>query len=433
MGDERAVGLTGRVRERLGRMLYAAGETATTEDLLLIGEARKRVGRVIRARWVILGLLAGYGVFVAVLFGHPSADVGAVSATHRIVAVAAILFGAAYNGWYHYSYRWFVRFRSLNQVQILFDIVVVTVVVHYSGGAVSWFWAMYAVLTLEAALLLDRKGDTYAMAVLGAFAYGGVLTFEYYRLIPPVPMPFENNALQQTFSYEMIKWAFVLVTNLCIAFVGDYMMESVKRRQEMLRKLVVQDPLLPLYNRRYFYHRFNSEIQRAKRYGRTVSLLILDVDDFKSFNDRAGHFAGDELLRTLAELILSNIRRSDRDPGYEVDIACRYGGDEFALILPEAASFQGAAAAERLRGNIETTWAVVVAERIRRQVENIRWEGLDVTVSVGVASYPEHGIDMDGLVKAADDALYAAKRAGRNRIVVAGSVPPPAAPGGGEP
>lgn len=430
MSGEGESGLVARLLERLRGLAHAEGEVPTTEDLLLFSEARQRVGRVIKARWVLLGLLAAYGVFVAVLFGHPSADAEAVGWTHRVVAVGALLFGAGYNAWYHYSYRWFIRIRSLNQVQIVFDIVVVTAVVHYSGGAVSWFWAMYAVLTLEAALLLDKKGDTYAMAVLGALAYGGLLTFEYYGLIAPVRMPFENNALQRTFSYEMIKWAWVLVTNLCVAFVGDYMMDSVKRRQEMLRKLVVQDPLLPLYNRRYFYYRFNSEIQRAKRYGRTVSLLILDVDDFKRFNDEVGHLAGDALLRTLSELILSNIRRSDSDPSYEVDIACRYGGDEFALILPETASFQGAAAAERLRANIETKWAVVVAERIRRQVEDLRWEGQAVTVSVGVASYPEHGIDMDGLVKAADDALYVAKRSGRNRVVVTGTVSPPAGPEG---
>ncbi|MGE5664078.1 MAG: diguanylate cyclase [Deltaproteobacteria bacterium] len=428
MAGERTSGWLARLAERLRGLAYAAGEVPTTEDLLLLSEARQRVRRVITARWVLVGLLAAYGVFVAVLYGHPSADPDAVGGTHRLVAVAAILFGAGYNAWYHYSYRWFIRIRSLNQVQILFDIIVVTVLVHYSGGAVSWFWAMYAVLTLEAALLLDRKGDTYAMAVLGSLAYGGLLTFEYYDLVRPVAMPFENNSLQRTFSYEMIKWGWVLVTNLCVAFVGDYMMDSVKRRQEMLRRLVVQDPLLPLYNRRYFYYRFNSEIQRAKRYGRTVSLLILDVDEFKRFNDQVGHLAGDALLRTLAELILSNIRRGDDDPSYEVDIACRYGGDEFALILPEAASSQGAAAAERLRANIETKWAVVVAERIRRQVENIRWEGQGATVSVGVASYPEHGVDMDGLVKAADDALYVAKRSGRNRVVVAGSVLPPAEP-----
>ena len=415
---------TGLMR-RLRSLTYVSGEVPTSEELILLNEARQRVGLVIRARWVLLGILAAYGAFVAVFYAHASVDTAAITPTHRAVAVAAFLFVAAYNAWYQYSYNWLVRLRFLNEVQLLFDIVFVTIVVHYSGGAVSWFWTMYGILTLEASLIMEKKGDTYAIAAICSLAYGGLLTFEFYRVIPPVRMPFENNALQQTFSYEMIKWAWVLITNLCIAFVGAYMMDTVRRREATLRKLVIQDPLLPLYNRRYFFYRFNSEIQRAKRYGRTLSLVILDVDEFKRFNDRVGHLAGDGLLRALAELLLANIRRSDEKPSYEVDIACRYGGDELAIILPEAASIQGAAAAERLRSSIETKGAVAVAERIRKQVEATRWQGLEVTVSAGVASYPEHGVDLDGLIKSADDALYMAKRLGRNRVIVAGNVMSP--------
>ncbi len=426
MPVEKSGGWKAGLMRRLRSLTYISGEVPTSEELLLLNEAVRRVGLVIRARWVLLGILAAYGAFVAVFYADASADAAAITPTHRAVAVAAFLFVAAYNAWYQYSYKWLVRLRFLNQVQLLFDIVFVTIVVHYSGGAVSWFWTMYGILTLEASLIMEEKGDTYAIAVLCSLAYGGLLTVEYYRVIPPVRMPFENNALQQTFSYEMIKWAWVLITNVCIAFVGAYMMDTVRRREATLRRLAIQDPLLPLYNRRYFFYRCNSEIQRAKRYGRTLSVIILDVDEFKTFNDRVGHLAGDGLLRALAELILANIRRSDEKPSYEVDIACRCGGDELAIILPEAASIQGAAAAERLRSSIETKGAVAVAERIRKQVEATRWQGLDVTVSAGVASYPEHGADMDGLIKSADDALYMAKRLGRNRVIVAGNVMSPA-------
>jgi diguanylate cyclase (GGDEF)-like protein len=202
----------------------------------------------------------------------------------------------------------------------------------------------------------------------------------------------------------------------------------VRRREARLRELVLKDALTALYNRRYFFYRLNSEIQRAKRYGRTLSLLILDVDDFKTFNDLHGHVAGDELLQELAARMTSGIRRSDTKPSYEVDIACRYGGEEFAVILPEAASAQGAAAAERIRVSIETRGAVVVAERIRRRIEQTRFGGLGATVSVGVSSYPEHGTDVDALIKAADRALYHAKRTGKNRVSIAGEAPESVSP-----
>jgi diguanylate cyclase (GGDEF)-like protein len=117
---------------------------------------------------------------------------------------------------------------------------------------------------------------------------------------------------------------------------------------------------------------------------------------------------------------MSNIRRSDEKPSYEVDIACRYGGEEFAVILPEAVSVQGVSAAERLRHKVEAEGAVAVAERIREDIEKARKEEIPVTVSIGVASYPEHGVELESLIRAADDAMYHAKGMGKNRVAVAG-------------
>jgi len=404
----------------LAKFGLISNQVPTTEELAWLKESRERVGLVIRARWAILAILAGYAAYSFFLFRHATADALRVTTLHMAVAVGAFFFAVAYNAWYQYTYRWFSRIRQLNQAQLLFDLVFVTVLVHFSGGAVSWFWAMYMVLTLEAALVMDKPSDTYAIALAGVLAFGGLLTFEFYGLIPRVPMPFENNALQCNFSYEMIKWAWVSIVNFCVAYVGVHMMDTVRRREAELRELVTRDALTSFYNRRYFFYRLNSEIQRAKRYGRTLSLLILDVDDFKRFNDTYGHLEGDALLRGLADVIRGTIRRSDAKPSYEVDIACRYGGEEFAVILPEAAQVQGGEAAERLRASIEARGASIVAERIRKQIEATPLDGKTATVSIGVSSYPEHGDEADSLIRAADEAMYKAKRAGKNRVAISG-------------
>jgi diguanylate cyclase (GGDEF)-like protein len=125
------------------------------------------------------------------------------------------------------------------------------------------------------------------------------------------------------------------------------------------------------------------------------------------------------LLRGVAGVLRKSIRRNEDAPSYEVDIPCRVGGEEFAVILPEASSVQGSVAAERLRASVEAKGATIVAERIRRHVETLDLEGRRVTVSIGVASYPEHGDDADALFSAADDAMYRAKRQGKNRVVIA--------------
>ncbi len=418
------------LREQGKKMTFFSGDVPTTEELELLNENRRRVELVIRARWVLLAILSVYGVVVHIYFQHESADVESLTYVHLIAPFAAVLFVAAYNLFFQYTCRWFVQIRSLNQAQLVFDLLVVTVMVHFSGGAVSWFWTMYMIITLEAALIMDQKSDTYAIALGSSIAFGGLLTFEFYRIVVPVAMPFENNALHQTYSYVMIKWAWVSITNFCVAFVAAFMMETVRRREARLRELVVRDAVTGLYNRRYFIYRLNSEIQRAKRYGRTLSLLILDVDDFKKFNDEEGHLAGDALLRSLADILKSHIRRSDDKLSYEVDIACRYGGEEFAIILPESVSAQGIVAAERIRRRIETIGAVSLAERIRKKVEQTHHGRVQMTVSIGVSSYPEHGVEIDSLIRAADDAMYIAKRKGKNRVMVAGGDSRAGAPAG---
>lgn len=157
------------------------------------------------------------------------------------------------------------------------------------------------------------------------------------------------------------------------------------------------DELTGLYNRRHFNHELEKEIERARRLRRHCSLLLADVDRFKDFNDAFGHPAGDEALRQVARVLAGSVRL--------VDQAARYGGEEFAVILPQT-------------GRVE---AAVVAERARAAVEALRWErdGAEappLTLSLGVATYPDDADSFRGLVEKADLALYRAKGTGRNRV-----------------
>lgn len=170
--------------------------------------------------------------------------------------------------------------------------------------------------------------------------------------------------------------------------------------QQDLREILVvanRDSLTGLYNHRSFYERLEEEVERARSGGRKLSLLMIDIDHFKTYNDALGHLQGDLVLREVARLIRNNIR-----PG---DIACRYGGDEFAVLCPGA---DKAAARE-------------VGDRLRLAVEHKRIkpdEKLDraVTLSVGVATYPDDADSFRGLVELADGALYVSKKRGRNRV-----------------
>jgi two-component system cell cycle response regulator len=155
------------------------------------------------------------------------------------------------------------------------------------------------------------------------------------------------------------------------------------------------DPLTGLQNRRGFEESFGAEVERAKREGRSLTVLLGDLDHFKSLNDRMGHPAGDAALVRVGQLLLAALRRPDP--------VARTGGEEFALILPGAAGEEAWAIAERLRASVEETFSN---------------QAVELTISLGLAQFPQNGDTADTLLDAADQALYAAKRLGRNRSVI---------------
>lgn len=182
-----------------------------------------------------------------------------------------------------------------------------------------------------------------------------------------------------------------------LARAFNVMAENLEKSQAALEELATHDGLTGLYNHREFYQRLEAEMERSKRYGHPLSLLMIDIDHFKAFNDTYGHQSGDYVLRTIADQMRKEVRA--------VDYVARYGGEEFAIILPEMLASNALSVAERLRNSI-ATHRITINER---QVGNI-------TVSIGVAAFPEDACSGEELIAAADRALYAAKQAGRNRV-----------------
>jgi diguanylate cyclase (GGDEF)-like protein len=171
---------------------------------------------------------------------------------------------------------------------------------------------------------------------------------------------------------------------------------NLKLRDE-LRELSISDPLTSLYNRRFAQETLTREIHRAQREQGSIGIITFDIDFFKSVNDRYGHDAGDAVLKAVASELQSSIRGGD--------IACRMGGEEFAIMMPGASLRIARQRAEELR-------AAIAALRLRHAQVDLP----AVSLSCGVAAFPEHGVTADALLRAADQALYRAKEAGRNRV-----------------
>jgi diguanylate cyclase (GGDEF)-like protein len=202
-----------------------------------------------------------------------------------------------------------------------------------------------------------------------------------------------SHARPNAFSSDDIRVIGILASQAAVAI----------ERGSMLQQLTVAaltDPLTEVYNRRHFEHQLTNELKRAQRYGHRVSLLLVDIDRFKRINDKFGHQTGDIVLQHVVDVMRRVVR--------ETDVLARYGGDEIALILPCTGLEDAQIVAERIRATVEAAPPAILHNEKQR-----------LTLSIGVAAFPEHGSDRDRLLQITDQALYEAKAKGRNRVVVA--------------
>jgi len=210
--------------------------------------------------------------------------------------------------------------------------------------------------------------------------------------------PFEDIALISSVARRALDKIRLTVENKNLVKKLKRQNEELERANSTLKDLSIRDGLTDLYNHRYFQENLAQEIPRSERHGKKFSLVFLDVDFFKQYNDTHGHPAGDTVLIALAKLLKGALRKSD--------ILARYGGEEFVLILPETS-----------REN-----AFAVAENIRKKIADHPFPGREtqphgmITVSMGIAVFPEDGRDGSALLQHADSALYRAKEGGRNTV-----------------
>lgn len=167
-----------------------------------------------------------------------------------------------------------------------------------------------------------------------------------------------------------------------------------KRAERKIKKLAVRDSLTNLLNHREFYRLLEEEIKRAKRYNLKFAVLVIDLDDFKKINDIYGHRIGDKVLNVIAKLLQRNVRG--------VDYLARYGGDEFVILMPEINKKDGIVAAKRLANTLAKIPITITKNKVEK-----------ITLTVGIAGYPEDGITSSNLVQNADNAMYLGKRSGK--------------------
>lgn len=228
----------------------------------------------------------------------------------------------------------------------------------------------------------------------------GLLAFaQYFAIVYYATSHWDLNSPSfAPYPYGLFSWSAQISRLIMMLTAAGLSLALVSRSQRLLQ-LAIRDHLTGLFNRAYADDRLAIELSRARRYGTALTVAVIDADRFKALNDTHGHLVGDIVLKKIGELILRSFRQSDT--------AGRYGGEEFVLILPETDIETGWRKLELLRELVATTLIAV----------DQHGQNVQVTISAGLASFPEDGDDAATLFATADERMFAAKREGRNRVI----------------
>ncbi len=256
-----------------------------------------------------------------------------------------------------------------------------TLLVLLTDGQESPFFFTFPLIVGGAALVVSPR-VTFALAGVASIAY-------VFAIASPGSTPLSPVAIA--------KVGINLTALVLLAYVAMVIASEQRRARDAAIRLSTVDPLTGLFNRTFFFAAVDREIARSARSNRGFCLLMMDLDELKAINDRHGHYFGDRVLSGVGEVIRSGVRK--------IDTAARYGGDEFVVLLPET----------------DPTGAYVLAEKVRIGVTEldiaVSGSVLEASISVGVVSYPDDGRTSDELLISADQAMYASKRGGRNRVM----------------
>lgn len=373
-------------------------------------EARRanleRVGLVIRTRWMIVAVLIVFSVAGALIYGMRVPSNQFIS--NMFVPAFALVVVFLYNTFYQVMLPRVGNVSFLNQAQLILDVLVVTVLVHYSGGVYSWFGAMYLLFIVEAAYILPRRRDVWLIVGVCALAYGSVLAVEYWSIIPHVKMAFVGNNLYNDGTYVLVRYLWDVAVYAGAGVVGIMMMRRIHIRESELQASAFIDEMTQLYNRQYLLRVLSAETSRAMRGGWPLGLVLIDLCHLGEFNRAFGPDAGDRMLRAVADK-LKAIAFVAPEGGLDANVACRIGGEELAVVVTAVAPSRNADSVRRRLMDL--------GEQIRSEVENLRVEGRRITVSVGLATAPYDGETVEALLDAANEALVAAADAGGNTVI----------------
>lgn len=334
-------------------------------------ELRGFTRTVAEIEWLMLILVLLYQVV------RPLDEEASAALAMAMFFFAAFVLSFHYANFYRSESHWKITIETA--MMIMF----VTWVLAYTGGAESPLHDLYILVIIVAALTLGKVVTLAEMALIAGCYVWLAYPHEAGELMA---LPYGAKLLAQ------------IAPMLLVAYITSMLSADLRQAYSHVKHLSETDELTGVLNMRAFATIAERLAQQAGRYARPFSVLMIDSDSLKQVNDTLGHETGNRLLQQTVECIQGRLRQTD--------LVARYGGDEFVALLPETPCSGAAGVAERIRKSIET---IPLASREQK---------VSATVSIGVACYPNHGVDFESVLEKADQAMYASKSAGKNRVTV---------------
>ncbi len=280
--------------------------------------------------------------------------------------------------------------QSLAAIQIDFDFVLLSIIVFVSGGVNSPVLILYIFYIMISTFIVSHEKairNTSVAIILVSAIFFSDKSFDIPKRIA-----------------EMVSYDIIL---MLAYFISSHLSKNLRENREILQELLkktrdlsIRDGLTGLYNQTHFFQMLEDHLKKAKRYNEVFSLLLFDIDNFKNYNDNNGHINGSAAIKRVGYIVAETFRT--------FDISARYGGDEYVIFLP----------------NTDKIGAFLAGDRLRERISNSKFPGMEkqpqgsVTISMGIASFPEDADTRESILDKADKALYVSKESGRNKVTI---------------
>jgi len=398
-----------RLMHRLKRsFVIAKREHLTQDDVNALRDNQQRVSLIISARWLVVVLFSAFsivGVTALWIDASPMQFLDSI-----IIPINALIFVIVYNFIFARLNARLANLAVASMLQLVFDVLVVTVLVYYSGGVESWFWVVYLLIIFAAALIAQNSAKVWSLAVFICLLLLAVQWGSYFGIIPYQSLSFSSGVEWDSLRFVAMRSLWQVFMILATALMASNGINWLLNLVSYSRESQLVDVRTGLYSRAYLQRVQEIEAYRALRDGRALHLILIDIDNFGLINARFGIETGDLVLKQLAELISKTLRAFDNDNECSANIAARISGEEFALLLSEHPRGEATGLSIKAAGNL--------AETIRLAIAETDFEGISITASVGMASLPLDTLEPSELSEYADEALTRANLEGGNRVCV---------------